>query len=147
MKQPKTFAGLFLAVALCLASCGNNNQAKQNSELKTEDAELQERIKQLEDENAKLKQNATPAVKTFTTNKGTFNYDEALNYCYTIGYKDGSSARVNSSPQYIRERDMEGFESTWTCLYGVPTSTEEAREAYKACFEKYKQGHNEAFNK
>lgn len=151
----------FVAI-ICFASCGANNQSQQTSDLDRREAELQKRedslrivAQQLEEENAKFKQKETKEEKTsttkeertFTTNKGTFSYERTLNHCYTMGYSNGSGARTNTLPQETYQRNLEDFESIWTSVYGVPTSTEEAREAYEASFERYKEGLNEAFYK
>ncbi len=42
----------------------------------------------------------------------TFDYEEALNYCYTIGYKDGSSSKVHSNPEWSRQIDIKDFEKS-----------------------------------
>ncbi len=148
-----SFMLAFVAI-ICFASCGANNQSQQTSDLDRREAELQKRedslrivAQQLEEENAKFKQKETKEERTFTTNKGTFSYERTLNHCYTMGYSDGSGARTNTLPQETYQRNLEDFESIWTSVYGVPTSTEEAREAYEASFERYKEGLNEAFYK
>lgn len=137
MKQKMTLAGIFLAAAFCLASCNDNNQAKQNSDLNEQETESQETPQEASQE--------TPQERTFRTNKGDIPYERAVNYCYQLGYEHGNDARTNPSPQYSRSSHMDNFKSLWTGLYGVPTSTEESREAYKACFEEYKRGHDESF--
>ncbi|RUL59829.1 hypothetical protein [Prevotella koreensis] len=157
MNKLISFISAFIVVA-CLASCGGNNQSQQSSDLERREAELKKREDSLriveqqqteqrrkQKENTQVKQDVTPQTRTFTTNKSTFDYEEALNYCYTIGYKDGSSSKVHSNPEWSRQIDIKDFEAVWVYLYGVPTSTDEAKEAYDACFEKYMQGHNEAF--
>lgn len=164
-----SFMLAFVAI-ICFASCGANNQSQQTSDLDRREAELQKRedslrivAQQLEEENAKFKQKETKEEKTsttkeertsttkeertFTTNKGTFSYERTLNHCYTMGYSNGSGARTNTLPQETYQRNLEDFESIWTSVYGVSTSTEEAREAYEASFERYKEGLNEAFYK
>ena len=145
MKQLATIAGIGLALAVYLTSCGGNNQTLPTSE-------LEERIQQLEKENEKIKKEAEETSfrqkkksRTFTTNLRTVDYDKALNYAYTLGYEHGSGARTNPMPSYRYEKDMENYKGLWTSLYGVPTSTSEAQEAYKACRERYIKGYNEAF--
>lgn len=158
MKQTVTLAGILLAFALSLASCGGNNQSQQASDLDKREAELQKREAELQKREDSLriverqqeeqrKQSKSSAIKTFKTNKGNIPYEKAYDYCYQLGYKHGILSRNNSMPTYIRENDMKNFESLWTGLYGIPTSTEESRKAYEACFENYKKGYDESFFK
>ncbi len=135
---------LSLFISFCFVSCGNSQK-----QVDAQDAndELQERIEQLEQENQKLKQSESSAVKTFKTNKGNIPYERALNYSYQLGYEHGIIARNNTLPNMVRESHMKNFESLWTGLYGIPTSTEESRKAYEASFENYKKGYDETFFK
>lgn len=151
MKQTMTLAGILLAFALSLASCGGNNQSQQASDLDKREAELQKREDSLRiverQQEEQRKQSKSSAVKTFKTNKGNIPYEKAFDYCYELGYKHGIVSRNNSMPMHSRESDMKNFESMWTGLYGIPTSTEESRKAYEACFENYKKGYDETFLK
>lgn len=136
MKKPSIL--LSLVASFFLVSCGNNQGNGQNSDV-SEDTQQQN------NEVSSQNSSQSSAVETFRTNKGDIPYERAVNYCYQLGYEHGNNSRTNILPQKCREDDMEHFKTMWTGLYGVPTSTEESREAYKACFEEYKRGYDESF--
>lgn len=134
MKHIIVVIGVMLTVLTCLTSCEGKKHEQQESETS---------IQQPKSNNPNGNNN--DVKKTFSTNKGTFDLDKALNHAYTLGYQNGVTDKNNSMPSRARQRDIDDYKGLWVMLYGIPTSTEEAEKAYKACREKYLKGLDEAF--
>jgi len=168
MNKKLFLIGISLVSSLYLVSCGNSVKSEsensvsqserikqleeENQKLKQTEITQSERIEQFEAEAQKLKQQKEEKakVRTFTTNMGTFDYDKALNAAYTNGYDAGLFAkkqgtRFNAKEQYYNEAKS-GYEGQWVYSFGVPTSTE-AKDAFEACQKQYIKGLDEAFGK
>lgn len=158
MKTTMKFTELILAVAvvaLCLASCGNNSQAKQQEierqrqdsiqaaeRVERERAE-QERAEREEAERAEAERRER---ESFTTSLGTFSIQEALDSSYQKGASNGASWGKPEDRSYDPEwRTEEKFKLYWTRNYGIPNN-EKAQDVYRQAYERYTQGWDDAVN-
>ncbi len=133
-----------VAISLVLISCGGNSSSNNNN---WEDHSNNKcNGEQVREENSTNENNSrsTKEDKTFTTSKGTFLLDEAINWSYEFGFEQGTSDQSNSYPSYAYDTSKGMFKSIWIARYGVP-STPDAEEAFKTCRDNFNKGLDEGF--
>lgn len=143
MKQTVTLAGILLAFALSLASCGGNNQSQQSSDLERREAELQKRedsLRVVEQQQAEKESNSV------TTSFGTFNIERVLNVCYQQGVHNagmyGNPNEMIYSPEW---RTEEKFKLFWTHNFGIPNN-DKAQDVFRQGYKRYIQGWDDTVN-
>jgi|GEM_PF-4719244 len=143
MKQTVTLAGILLAFALSLASCGGNNQSQQASDLDKREAELQKREDSLR---VVEQQQAEKESNSFTTSLGTFNIERVLNNCYQQGvHNAGMYGNPNEMIYNPEWRTEEKFKLFWTHNFGIPNN-DKAQDVFRQGYKRYIQGWDDAVN-
>ncbi len=143
MKQTMTLAGILLAFALSLASCGGNNQSQQSSDLERREAELQKREDSLR---VVEQQQVEKESNSFTTSLGTFNIERVLNDCYQQGvHNAGMFGNPNERIYDPKWRTEEKFKLFWQNNFGLPNN-EKAKSIYQKGYKRYTEGWDDAAN-
>lgn len=160
MKQTVTLAGILLAFALSLASCGGNNQSQQSSDLERREAELQKRedsLRVVEKQQAELQkrvdslrvveqQQAEKESNSVTTSFGTFNIERVLNVCYQQGvHNAGMYGNPNEMIYNPEWRTEEKFKLFWTHNFGIPNN-DKAQDVFRQGYKRYIQGWDDTVN-
>ena len=143
MKQTMTLAGILLAFAFSLASCGGNNQSQQSSDLERREAELQKREDSLR---VVEQQQAEKESNSFTTSLGTFNIERVLNNCYQQGvHNAGMYGNPNERIYSPEWRTEEKFKLFWTHNFGIPNN-DKAQDVFRQGYKRYIQGWDDRVN-
>lgn len=132
--------GMFTALTGC-SNTATDQKAGEDEEAKTEQVEAQPAEPE------------TPAEPTtFTTAKGTFNIEKALNRMYEEGVPDGTGKkslhdRIPSSfpKSKMRKEAEKFFKQKWVIYYGMPDN-DEAQAVYEKAREQYLKGFDDGWN-
>ncbi len=128
-----------VAISLVLISCGGNSSP--NNDNWEDQSNNKCNGEQVRKENTSR---STKEDKTFTTSRGTFLLDKAINWSYEYGFGEGTSAKSSTFPSDAYDWSKGLFKTIWIDIYGVP-STPDAEEAFKTCRDNFNKGLDEGF--
>lgn len=148
-----------LAILLCVSfmpfitSCGESKaerEARLEQERQWEEEAHRNEAKHQEREKEREQKRQEMEAKTFTTSKGRFLTQEAIQSLYNQGLKHGAADKSTATPSnsyyhFSGAGTEKVGKSIFVDWYGIP-SDEKAKEVCNEAIEKYISGYKEGYN-